>query len=86
MTDPTTTLERNGQPMPKSIIKDHKFAMIKTADPKSAALVAPDRTEGQSDLAAWTMVASTLLNLDEAISKQCGSATSNSTPKRVSSI
>jgi hypothetical protein len=41
-----------------------------SGDPKSAALVAVGRTEGQSELSAWTMVASTLLNLDEAISKQ----------------
>ncbi len=33
--DPKPLLtERNGQPMPKSIIKDHKFAMIKESDPK----------------------------------------------------
>jgi len=35
MFDPKPLLaERDGQPMPKSIIKDHKFAMIKSADPK----------------------------------------------------
>jgi hypothetical protein len=36
--DPKPLLaQRHGQPMPKSIIKDHKFAMIKTADPKIKA-------------------------------------------------
>jgi hypothetical protein len=35
MFDPKPLLaERDGQPMPKSIIKDHKFAMIRSADPK----------------------------------------------------
>ena len=33
--DPKPLLaQRDGQPMPKSVIKDHKFAMIKESDPK----------------------------------------------------
>jgi mono/diheme cytochrome c family protein len=39
-------------------------------DPKSAASVAAGQPAPHFELAAWTMIASTLLNLDETISKQ----------------
>jgi len=39
-------------------------------DIKSAASIAVDRSTDQPVLAAWTMVASTLLNLDETLSHQ----------------
>ena len=41
-----------------------------TADPKSAVAIAPGRAGAHVELAAWTMVASTLLNLDETINNQ----------------
>ena len=39
-------------------------------DPESAAAVAQGRPAPHADVAAWIMVASTLLNLDETITKQ----------------